>query len=268
MENKKRLDVLLTDKGLFPSRTQAQAAIIARKVKVDGQRVDSPSKMVGWQSEIEVIEPPRYVSRGGLKLEGALDRFKLDVSGRSAIDIGASTGGFTDCLLKRDVSRVIAVDVGYGQFDWKLRNDPRVTLLERTNVKHLRHEDLPYFPDLATVDLSFISTAKVLPFLIPLLGKRFDVIVLVKPQFEGEREMVEKGGVVRSSENHKKILENFLDKARSLKLSAIDITYSEPKGKDGNIEYFFWLAEEERVSKIQGDFYTKIVETVESVFLL
>lgn len=254
---------MLTEKGLFASRNRAQGAIMAGTVKVDDYVVRSPSRMVDSESKIDLVERMPYVSRGGLKLERSLDSFKIELSGRSAIDIGASTGGFTDCLLKRGISKIIAVDVGYGQFDWELRNDSRVTLFERTNIKNLTPDRLPFVPDLVTVDLSFISTAKVLEFIIPLLAEKFDMLILLKPQFEGERGMVQKGGVVRDPANQVKIIERFLEKSSSLGLATVDLIFSIPKGKEGNIEFFVWLAESGRRSRIQEDIYNKIVDTVE-----
>ncbi|HWX88038.1 MAG TPA: TlyA family RNA methyltransferase, partial [Solirubrobacteraceae bacterium] len=198
---KQRLDTLLAERGLFPSRTRAAASVMAGEVTVgrDGRRAAKPGEMVPLDAKLSVRERMPYVSRGGIKLANALDAFELAVGGRRALDVGASTGGFTDCLLAHGASEVVAVDVGYGDFDYNLRRDPRVTLLERTNARSLAGEMLPYAPDLAVLDVSFISLRKLLPAVLGCLAPRFDALALVKPQFEVGRERVGKGGVVRSS---------------------------------------------------------------------
>jgi 23S rRNA (cytidine1920-2'-O)/16S rRNA (cytidine1409-2'-O)-methyltransferase len=192
-----RLDVALVERGLFPSRARAQAAVMAGRVRVDGRAVDKPGAGVPADAAIDVAPSPDYVSRGGIKLANALDALGVDVAGASAIDLGASAGGFTDCLLQRGARRVIAVDVGYGQLDWRLRQDGRVHVMERTNARDLRPEILPWRPDLATCDLSFISIGAVWGAVRRCLAPGWRAMVMVKPQFEVGRERVGSGGVVR-----------------------------------------------------------------------
>jgi 23S rRNA (cytidine1920-2'-O)/16S rRNA (cytidine1409-2'-O)-methyltransferase len=195
-----RLDVALVERGLFPSRARAQAAVMAGRVRVDGRPVDKPGAGVASGAAIEVAEGPEYASRGGLKLASALDALGVDVAGASAIDLGASSGGFTDCLLRRGARRVIALDVGYGQLDWRLRQDERVHVMERTNARDLRHGMLPWEPDLATCDLSFISVGTVWGAVRRCLAPGWRAMVMVKPQFEVGPERVGAGGVVRDPE--------------------------------------------------------------------
>jgi 23S rRNA (cytidine1920-2'-O)/16S rRNA (cytidine1409-2'-O)-methyltransferase len=195
--SKQRIDTLLVERGLVESREKAKALLLAGAVRVDGQRVDKAGQNVSIDSSIELAEMPRYVGRGGLKLEGALERFGVDATGRVCLDVGASTGGFTDCLLQHGAARVYAFDVGAGQLDWRLRNDPRVVVREGVNARYLRPEDLPEPVDLIVCDVSFISVTMILPALPPLLRTNGEIIILVKPQFEVGREQVGKGGIVR-----------------------------------------------------------------------
>src|SRR5215212_9294572 len=197
---KSRLDALLVDRGLFETRSRAAAAVIAGDVRLgdDGRRADKPGQMVAPDVDLAVAEGPRYVSRGGVKLANALDAFGLDVSGRRALDVGASTGGFTDCLLQRGAEHVVALDVAYGELHWSLREDARVTVIERSNARALEPDALPYAPDLAVADVSFISLTKVLPAVLACAAPRFDALAMVKPQFEVGREAIGKGGVVHS----------------------------------------------------------------------
>ncbi len=188
---------MLVQRGLFPTRSRAQAAVMAGRVQVDGRPVDKPGTAVAEDAAVAVREAREYVSRGGLKLVAALEELDVDVRGASALDLGASTGGFTDCLLQRGAARVIALDVGYGQLDWSLRQDPRVHVMERTNARHLSPGDLPYAPDLVTCDLSFISVGTVWPAVVACLAPGWRAMVMVKPQFEVGRERVGSGGVVR-----------------------------------------------------------------------
>lgn len=196
-EAKKRLDIALVDRQLVESREKAQGLILAGKVKVDGQRADKPGRSVSNEARVEVEQPLRYVSRGGVKLEAALREFAIPVEGRICIDVGTSTGGFTDCLLQHGAARVHAVDTGAGQIDWKLRTYPRVILHERVNARHLRFEEIGELADLIVCDVSFISVTLLIPALVPLLKPEGDWIILVKPQFEAGRESVGKGGIVR-----------------------------------------------------------------------
>jgi 23S rRNA (cytidine1920-2'-O)/16S rRNA (cytidine1409-2'-O)-methyltransferase len=195
-----RLDVALVERGIFPSRARAQAAVMAGRVRVDGRPVDKPGTGVRAEAAIEVAEAPEYASRGGVKLANALDALGVDVAGASALDLGASTGGFTDCLLRRGARRVIALDVGYGQLDWRLRQDDRVHAMERTNARDLRPGMLPWPPDLVTCDLSFISIGTVWGAVRACLAPGWRAMVMVKPQFEVGRERVGAGGVVRDPE--------------------------------------------------------------------
>src|SRR4051794_4991533 len=197
---RKRLDTAMTEIGLFESRSQAAAAVMAGVVRVGGELAKKPGQMVSGDEEITVDSGPDFVSRGGIKLANALDAFGLDVSGRKALDVGASTGGFTDVLLQRGAASVIALDVAYGELHWRLRQDPRVTVIERTNARSITPEDLPYRPDLVVADVSFISLTKVLPAVLAAAAQPFDCLAMVKPQFEAGRERVGKGGVVRDPE--------------------------------------------------------------------
>lgn len=235
-----RLDVLLVQRGLTDSREQAQALIMAGNVLVDGQPRIKASTMVPDAANVEVREPLPYVSRGGLKLAGALRDFGLDVSGLTFLDIGASTGGFTDCLLQAGARRVYAIDVGYGQLDWRMRQDPRVVVLERTNVRHL--ESLPELADAAVVDVSFISLTLVLPTVVRLTKPEAWIVTLVKPQFEAGRQQVGKGGVVRDPEVHRAVLLKVANWARAHGLVVRGVTVSPLLGPAGNREFFLLLA--------------------------
>ncbi len=240
--SKKRLDVLLVDRGLMESRQKAQAIIMAGQVFVKGRRVDKAGTAVAEDAEIEIHgKKLPYVSRGGLKLEKAMDTFHLSVEGRICMDTGASTGGFTDCMLQRGAQKVYAVDVGYGQLDYRLREDPRVVCMERTNARYLTHEQVPDELDFATVDVSFISLKLILPMLRSLLKETGEVACLVKPQFEAGKEKVGKKGVVRDPKVHLEVLEQFLVHANEADFSVQGLTFSPIKGPEGNIEYLGYL---------------------------
>jgi len=252
---KSRLDALLVDRGLFENRSRAAAAVIAGDVRLgdDGRRADKPGQMVAPDVELAVAEGPQYVSRGGVKLANALGAFGLDPSGRCALDIGASTGGFTDCLLQRGAARVIAVDVAYGELHWKIRNDPRVTVLERVNARSLAPGDLPYAPDLIVADVSFVSLRKALTAPIGCAAQRWDCLAMVKPQFEVGRERVGKGGVVRSADDRRSALVDVASWAReSLRAAVLGFASSGLPGPAGNQETFVWLAEGGRAGDV-GD---------------
>ena len=243
MSEKKRLDVLLTERGLQESRQRAQAVIMSGEVFVNGQRVDKPGTAVAEDAQIEVRGGTlAYVSRGGLKLEKAMAAFPIDLNGAVCADIGASTGGFTDCMLQNGAEKVYAVDVGYGQLAWKLRSDPRVVCLERTNARYLTHEQVPDELDFASVDVSFISLKLILPPLNGLLKDGGHAACLVKPQFEAGREKVGKKGVVRDPAVHLEVLEHFLDHAATAGFGVKDITFSPIRGPEGNIEYLGYLS--------------------------
>ena len=237
---KQRLDLLLIEKGLFVSRNRARAEIMAGNVFVNGQREDKPGTFVGPMADLEVKSRDNpYVSRGGLKLKKALDHFQIALQDRVVLDIGASTGGFTQCALEAQAQQVIALDVGYGQLAWELRNDPRVIIMERFNARYLKKEDLPRQPDVATIDVSFISLRIILP-VIADLGVR-DVICLVKPQFEASPAQVGEKGVIKDPRLHEYILMQQLELAQSLFYQVQGITFSPIKGPKGNIEYLMHL---------------------------
>ena len=242
MSKKTRLDVLLVEQGLLDSRQKAQAHIMAGLVFVNGQRVDKPGTAVANDAQIEVRgRALPYVSRGGLKLEKAMKTFPITLEGKICADIGASTGGFTDCMLQNGAARVYAVDVGYGQLDWKLRNDPRVVCLERTNARYLDHEQVPDVLDFASIDVSFISLKLIFPALYNLLREGGEIACLIKPQFEAGPEKVGKKGVVRDPKVHLEVLESFLAHAKDNHFTVLGITYSPIRGPEGNIEYLGYL---------------------------
>ncbi|MFD1433767.1 TlyA family RNA methyltransferase [Kroppenstedtia eburnea] len=240
---KERLDLVLVNKGYFPTRQQAQRAVMAGLVRVDGERADKPGTRIPPEATVEVAGPEHpYVSRGGLKLEQALKVFQLDLGGRVVLDVGASTGGFTDCALQNGAVKVYAVDVGYGQLAWKLRQDPRVVVMERTNFRHMRPADLPgETADFATVDVSFISLSLILPPLKDLLKMPGDVVALVKPQFEAGREQVGRKGIVRDPRIHRKVLARFVETATAAGFSLKGLAPSPITGSGGNIEFLSWL---------------------------
>jgi 23S rRNA (cytidine1920-2'-O)/16S rRNA (cytidine1409-2'-O)-methyltransferase len=241
---KRRLDTLLAERGLYESRSRAAAAVMAGDVRVAGRPARKPGELVPDEADVAVAEAPRYVSRGGIKLANALDAFGVDPAGRRALDVGASTGGFTDCLLQRGAESVIALDVAYGELNWRLRNDERVTVIERTNARSLDPGALPHRPDLIVADLSFISLTKVLPAVVAAAAPRFDLLAMVKPQFEVGRERVGKGGVVRSPDDRRAALVTVGEHARDdLGLSVLGYAPSRLPGPAGNRETFAWLAE-------------------------
>ncbi len=239
---KERIDKLLVESGLVPSRERARALIMAGQVVVDDHLAEKPGQMVQAAAVIRLKgDPLPFVSRGGLKLQKALDEFGIDVAGLVALDVGASTGGFTDCLLQRGARKVIAVDVGYGQLAWQLRQDERVVNLERTNIRYLAPERLPEVPDIAVIDASFISLAKVLPAATALLGEQGVIVALIKPQFEVGRGGVGKGGVVRDAEKHREVIEATKGLAEELGLEVRGVTESPILGPKGNREFLIHL---------------------------
>ncbi len=234
--------MLLVERGLAASRHRAQAAIMAGQVYVNGLRVEKAGTAVPEDAPIEVRgNPVPYVSRGGLKLEKALDAFKVDLDGVKAIDVGASTGGFTDCMLSRGAEKVYAVDVGYGQLAWSLRSDPRVVCMERTNARYIGPELIPEPLDFGAVDVSFISLRLILPAVASVLKEGARMVCLIKPQFEAGRCQVGKKGVVRDKAVHLEVLQNFLKHADEAGFTVEDITFSPIKGPEGNIEYLGYL---------------------------
>ena len=243
MKHKERLDVLLVSLGLAESRAKAQATIMAGEVYVNGQKADKSGMEVDITSNVEVRGSAcPYVSRGGLKLEKALRNFGVDPTGYVCSDSGASTGGFTDCLLQQGASKVFAIDVGYGQLAWKIRNDPRVVVMERTNIRYVTPEDLGQPLDLSVIDVSFISLSLVLPVVKTLLKPMGQVLCLIKPQFEAGRDKVGKKGVVRDAAVHEEVLQNFISLAKSLGFTIRNLTFSPVKGPEGNIEFLAHLS--------------------------
>lgn len=250
---KRRLDTLLCERGFYETRSRAAAAVLAGDVRVSGGRgSEKPGQLVADDAELLVASPPPYVSRGGVKLANALDELGVDPAGRRCLDAGASTGGFTDCLLQRGAEGVAAVDVAYGELHWRLRQDPRVTVVERTNARRLDCDHLPWPPDLVVADLSFISLAKVLPALIRCAAKRFDCLALVKPQFEVGRAKVGKGGVVRDPADRRAALVGVGELvASALGLSVLRYASSGLPGPAGNRESFIWIAEAGRAGAVE-----------------
>lgn len=239
---RERLDVLLVQRGLCPSREQAKRLILAGEVRVKGELVTKHGTLIPDDSEIVLREPPRFVSRGGLKMEGALLHFGIDVTGRVAMDVGSSTGGFTDCLLQRGAVRVYAFDVGTNQLVWKLRNDPRVISREQFNVRHLQPSDVAEPIDVLVADVSFISLTLVLPPVFPILKPGADAVVLVKPQFELQREDIGKGGIVRDSALHQRACDKIEQLIRAQpELEWRGIVESSIQGTDGNREFLAWF---------------------------
>ncbi|NLW45081.1 MAG: TlyA family RNA methyltransferase [Syntrophomonadaceae bacterium] len=241
--SRERADIRLYKAGLAPSREKARALILAGLVFADGQRVDKPGQMISESAELQVTDNSQsgFVSRGGMKLLGAIEAMKLDFADKIVLDVGASTGGFTDCALQHGARKVYAVDVGYGQLDWRLRQDPRVVVIERTNIRHVTPEDFPEQMDIATIDVSFISLRLVLPAVTPLLTAAGEIVALVKPQFEAGREQVGKKGVVKSPEIHEEVLRGVTRQAEECGLTLVNACYSPIKGPNGNIEFFLHL---------------------------
>jgi 23S rRNA (cytidine1920-2'-O)/16S rRNA (cytidine1409-2'-O)-methyltransferase len=239
---KMRLDLLLTERGLAPSRERARAIILAGQVTVDGQVVSKAGTAVSAEARVELLQPDHpYVGRGGLKLAHALDAFAVPVEGREALDIGASTGGFTDVLLRRGAVRVVALDVGHGQIDWRLRNDPRVVVIEGKNARYLAPRDLPGSVDVVAIDVSFISLAQILPQVPAVLRPGADVIALVKPQFEAGRDEVGKKGIVRDPRVHERVVARVTSAAAEVGLARIAMTPSPVTGAEGNQEFLLHL---------------------------
>jgi 23S rRNA (cytidine1920-2'-O)/16S rRNA (cytidine1409-2'-O)-methyltransferase len=246
LTRKLRLDALLVARGLAQSRERARALVLAGQVRVDGQPVTKAGTAVAETATVTLREPDHpWVSRGGLKLAHALETFAIDVSGKVALDVGASTGGFTDVMLTRGAARVVALDVGHGQLDWKLRQDPRVVVLEGVNARYLRLDDLPAdLPrfDVITIDVSFISLRLILPAIAPLVAERGQVIALVKPQFEAGREEVDKGGIVRDPRVHERVVADVVQYAHQVGLERIAVEPSPVAGAEGNHEFLLLLA--------------------------
>jgi 23S rRNA (cytidine1920-2'-O)/16S rRNA (cytidine1409-2'-O)-methyltransferase len=256
------LDTLLVDRGLFPSRERAKGTIMAGLVRVDGKVMDKAGTRVSEDAVISVDEDPiPYVGRGGLKLEKALELFQVDVTGYTAVDIGASTGGFTDCLLKRGAKKVYAIDVGYGQLDWRLRQDTRVVVMERTNIRFVKPEDLGESCDIAVIDVAFISLTLVLPVARTLLKPGGKIIALIKPQFEAGREKVGRKGIVRDPMVHREVIQKIYDFIMGMGLKVRGLTHSPITGAGGNIEYLVYACDED----IEGAGAENVQEMIERV---
>lgn len=266
MQNKERLDKYLTDLGYFETKSKASAAILAGHVKINDEYITKSGYQINLAKEYEIeVKSMPFVSRGGFKLKKAIDTFNPIIKDRVCFDAGASTGGFTDCLLQNGAKFVYAVDVGYGQLDWKIRSDEKVKTIEKTNLKICTFDDIytqgEDVADLLVSDLSFISLTKVLPNLKTLLNPNFhEMICLIKPQFEAGKDKVEKGGVVRDPKIHKEVIENVIECAKSLTYSIKGLTYSSIKGPAGNIEYLIWLTTED----ITNDY--NISDIIDSAF--
>ena len=243
-EKKERLDILLVEKGIITSREKAKACIMEGRVYVNGQKVDKAGEKVGVNSDIEYRgDTLKYVSRGGLKLEKAMATWDLTLDDKVCMDIGASTGGFTDCMLQNGAAKVFAVDVGYGQFAWKLRTDERVVCMERTNIRYVTPEDIDNdLLDFASIDVSFISLKKIMPATLGLLKDDGEVVALIKPQFEAGREKVGKKGVVREISTHKEVVHGIIDFLLEQDLNVLGVGYSPIKGPEGNREYLVYFS--------------------------
>jgi len=239
---KERLDKVMVDKGIVKSRERAKALIMEGKVIVNGLMVSKAGSLINTDSDIKLKgNDIPYVSRGGLKLDAALKFFKIDLSNKIVMDIGCSTGGFTDCALQSHARKVYAVDVGYGQFDWSLRNDPRIILLEKTNIRYLENKLVPDLIDIAVIDVSFISLLKVLPKTLEFLQENGEILALIKPQFEVGKDLVEKGGIIKSEEKRISAVENIRTGAEQIGFKTIGLFESPVHGQKGNIEYFIYL---------------------------
>ena len=242
LKKKERIDKLLLERGLVTSREKAKALIMAGQVIVNDKRVDKAGEMVPGEADIRIKgDQLPFVNRGGLKLEHAINHFNIDVNGKIAVDVGASTGGFTDCLLQRGISKVYAVDVGYGQMDLKVKNDARVVPIERTNIRDMSRDNIPEEADIAVIDVSFISLIKVLPHVIPLLKGKGEVLALIKPQFEVGKGEVGKGGIVRDDKKVEKVLHNVRAFSEESGLEVAGLTRSPILGAKGNREFLIHL---------------------------
>ncbi len=238
---KERLDKLILDRGLVVSRERAKAFIMEGKVLVNGTPAVKAGELVGIDAQIEIKgEDLKYVSRGGLKLEAALRHFSIDLKGKTAMDVGSSTGGFTDLMLQDGASRVYCIDVGYGQLAWKLRQDPRIVLLERTNIRHLEKEQIPEIADIAVIDVSFISLSKVVPHVLGFLSEKGELVALIKPQFEVGKGQVGRGGIVKDEEKRLAVIARIKEEFESFGLNVQGVIPSPITGQKGNVEYLIY----------------------------
>ncbi|AIY81378.1 TlyA family RNA methyltransferase [Clostridium botulinum] len=261
-EKKERLDILLVEKGIITSRDRAKACIMEGKVFVDGQRVDKAGEKVSIIANIEYKGAKlKYVSRGGLKLEKAMKSYDISLEDKVCMDIGASTGGFTDCMLQNGAKKVYSVDVGYGQFAWKLRTDERVVCMERTNIRYVTLEDIGEPLDFASIDVSFISLKKIMPATLGLLKNTGEVVALIKPQFEAGREKVGKKGVVREISTHKEVVYGIIEFLKNENLNILGVGYSPIKGPEGNREYLVYFTKDaEKESNFELDDVERVIE--------
>ena len=261
-DKKERLDILLVERGIIPSREKAKASIMAGEIFVDGQRVDKAGEKIPVTANIEFKgKALKYVSRGGLKLEKAMKEFPIVLKDKVCMDIGASTGGFTDCMLHNGAKKVFSVDVGYGQFAWKLRTDDRVVCMERTNIRYVTLEDIGESLDFASIDVSFISLKTIMPATVNLLKSKGEVVALIKPQFEAGREKVGKKGVVRDINVHKEVVYGIVDYLTENNLNVLGLSYSPIKGPEGNIEYLvYFTKDQEKHSDFNRDMVENVVE--------
>lgn len=268
---KYRLDQLLVQKGMVASREKGRALIMAGEIYVQGRRIEKAGTLVEEDAQIEVrgnLLP--YVSRGGLKLEKAIETFNLNLVAKIMVDIGASTGGFTDCALQHGARKVYAVDVGYGQIAWSLRQDERVVVLERTNARYLTKELLPELVDLLTIDVSFISLKKIIGALVGFLNEEGSIIALIKPQFEAGRELVGKKGVVKDQLVHQRVIEDIINYTQEISLVVKGLTFSPIRGPEGNIEFLIWLQKRQGQAEGEGtqnDFLPEIQQVVKQAHL-
>ena len=259
--HKERLDVLLVKRGLAETREKAKTTLMAGLVLVNGQKIDKAGTMVKEDAELRVLgDALPYVSRGGLKLEKAMETFGISMEGKVAADIGASTGGFTDCALQRGAAKVFAIDVGYGQLAWKLRSDPRVVNMERTNIRYVRPEDIGELLDFASIDVAFISLTKVLEPAKALLKDTGEIVALIKPQFEAGRGNVGKKGVVRDPEVHCSVIRAVITYSREIGFFPVGLTFSPIKGPEGNIEYLVHLVQSGESSALTEEKIDEIVD--------
>ena len=257
---KERLDILLVEKGICESREKAKTNIMAGLIFVDGQRIDKAGEKVKVDSEIIFKgEKLKYVSRGGLKLEKAMNTFGIDLTNKVCMDIGASTGGFTDCMLQNNASKVFAVDVGYGQFAWKLRTDERVVCMEKTNIRYVTPEDIGVALDFASIDVSFISLRTIMPAVKALLGEKGEVVALIKPQFEAGRDKVGKKGVVRDKGVHLEVINTIINFLMENELNVLGLSYSPIKGPEGNREYLVYFTKDKEK---EGNFELSQIEDI------
>lgn len=249
---KQRLDIVLTEKNFFDSRARAKAMIMAGKILVNGQKIDKAGTLIADDAEIRILgEEMPFVSRGGLKLQKALDVFRINLSGKIAADVGASTGGFTDCMLQHGAKKVYAIDVGYGQLAWKLRSNVQVVNMERTNIRNVTRKDFYDDIDFVSIDVAFISLEKVLPVVFDVLKDSGEVIALIKPQFEAGREHVGKKGVIRDKKIHAAVIERVLNFAASIGFGINGLDFSPVKGPEGNIEYLAYLSKGNASSDVE-----------------